>query len=108
MFEIIIQDGDKLFLPVENMNLISRVGDSGIIRNLDKLGASNWQNRKANVKEIRDMAEKLIRVAAQREIINTEKLSITDDYDKFSNDFPFNLLMTKICNQRCNIWSWSR
>ena len=90
--KLLYQDGDKLFLPVENMNLLSRVGDSGIIRNLDKLGASNWQNRKANVKKrIKDMAEKLIRVAAQREIINTEKLSITDDYDKFSNDFPFQL-----------------
>ena len=73
--KLLYQDGDKLFLPVENMNLLSRVGDSGIIRNLDKLGASNWQNRKANVKKrIKDMAEKLIRVAAQREIINTEKL----------------------------------
>ena len=90
--KLLYQDGDKLFLPVENMNLLSRVGDSGIIRNLDKLGASNWQNRKANVKKrIKDMAEKLIRVAAKREIINTEKLSITDDYDKFSNDFPFQL-----------------
>ena len=90
--KLLYQDDDKLFLPVENMNLLSRVGDSGINRNLDKLGASNWQNRKANVKKrIKDMAEKLIRVAAQREIINTEKLSITDDYDKFSNDFPFQL-----------------
>ncbi len=90
--KLLYQDGDKLFLPVENMNLLSRVGDSGIVRNLDKLGASNWQNRKANVKKrIKDMAEKLIRVAAQREIINTEKLLITDDYDKFSNDFPFQL-----------------
>ncbi len=90
--KLLYQDGDKLFLPVENMNLLSRVGDAGIIRNLDKLGTSNWQNRKANIKKrIKDMAEKLIRVAAQREIINTEKLLITDDYDKFSNSFPFQL-----------------
>ena len=75
MFEIIIQDGDKLFLPVENMNLLSRVGDSGIIRNLDKLGASNWQNRKANVKKrIKDMAEKLI------ELLHKEKLLIQKNY----------------------------
>ena len=62
------------------MNLLSRVGDNNFIRDLDKLGAANWQNRKANVrKKIKDMAEKLIRVAAQREIIITEKLQIPDE-----------------------------
>ena len=90
--KLLYQDGDKLFLPVENMNLLSRVGDTGFVRNLDKLGMLNWQNRKANVKKrIKDMAEKLIRVAAQRKVINTEKLFITDDYNSFSNNFPFQL-----------------
>ena len=74
------------------MNLLSRVGDTNFSRDLDKLGAANWQNRKANVKKkIKDMAEKLIRVAAQREIISTEKLFVTEDYKSFSGKFPFQL-----------------
>ena len=89
---LIYYGGDKLYLPVENMNLLSRVGDSSFSRELDKLGAASWQNRKANVKKkIRDMAEKLIRVAAQREVINTDRIEIPKNYEEFSNKFPFEL-----------------
>ena len=89
---LIYQGGDKLYLPVENMNLLSRVGDSTLGRELDKLGTVNWQNRKANVKKkIRDMAEKLIRVAAQREVISIEKMFVPENYNEFSKKFPFEL-----------------
>ena len=89
---LLYHGGDKLYLPVENMNLLSRVGDNNFLRDLDKLGAANWQNRKANVrKKIKDMAEKLIRVAAQREIIITEKLQVPDNYFEFSKNFSFEL-----------------
>ena len=89
---LIYYGGDKLYLPVENMNLLSRVGDSSFNRELDKLGAASWQSRKANVKKrIRDMAEKLIRVAAQREVINTDRIEIPENYEEFSNKFPFEL-----------------
>jgi transcription-repair coupling factor (superfamily II helicase) len=89
---LIYYGGDKLYLPVENMNLLSRVGDSSFSRELDKLGAASWQSRKANVKKrIRDMAEKLIRVAAQREVINTDRIEIPKNYEEFSNKFPFEL-----------------
>ena len=89
---LIYNGGDKLYLPVENMNLLSRVGESSLNRELDKLGAANWQYRKANVKKkIRDMAEKLIRVAAQREVISVEKINIPENYQEFSNRFPYEL-----------------
>ena len=89
---LIYHGGDKLYLPVENMNLLSRVGNSDSLRQLDKLGLSNWQNRKANVrKKIKDMAEKLIRVAAQREIISTERLTLPTNYIDFAKKFPFEL-----------------
>ena len=53
------------------MNLLSRVGNSDSLRQLDKLGSSNWLARKANVKKkIKDMAEKLIRVAGQITSVN--------------------------------------
>jgi transcription-repair coupling factor (superfamily II helicase) len=57
--------GDKLYLPVENIELLSRYGqDAGL---LDKLGGGAWQARKARMKErIREMADRLIRLAAER------------------------------------------
>ena len=57
--------GDKLYLPVENIELLSRYGhEEGL---LDRLGGGAWQAKKARLKaRIRDMAERLIRIAAER------------------------------------------
>ncbi|MFT4015151.1 MAG: transcription-repair coupling factor [Paracoccus sp. (in: a-proteobacteria)] len=57
--------GDRLYLPVENIELLSRYGhEEGL---LDKLGGGAWQARKARLKErIRLIADKLMRVAAER------------------------------------------
>ena len=57
--------GDRLFLPVENIELLSRYGhEEGL---LDKLGGGAWQARKARLKErIRQIANRLMRVAAER------------------------------------------
>jgi transcription-repair coupling factor (superfamily II helicase) len=57
--------GDRLYLPVENIELLSRYGhEEGL---LDRLGGGAWQAKKAKLKErIREMADKLIRIAAER------------------------------------------
>ena len=53
---------DRLFLPVENIELLSRYGSDEAGVQLDKLGGGAWQARKAKLKErIREMAEQLIR-----------------------------------------------
>jgi transcription-repair coupling factor (superfamily II helicase) len=59
--------GDRLYLPVENIELLSRFGhEEGL---LDKLGGGAWQAKKAKLKErIRQIAEKLMRVAAERHL----------------------------------------
>src|SRR5208337_4331801 len=64
----LIYDGDeKLFLPVENIEVLSRYGSDQQGVALDKLGGTAWQSRKARMKSrIRDMAAELIRVAAAR------------------------------------------
>ncbi|MBV9566554.1 MAG: transcription-repair coupling factor, partial [Hyphomicrobiales bacterium] len=52
--------GDKLFLPVENIELLSRYGSEATEAQLDKLGGVAWQSRKARLKQrIREMAGKL-------------------------------------------------
>ena len=65
--EVHYAGGDKLYLPVENIELLSRYGSDEAGAQLDRLGGVAWQTRKARLKQrIRDMAEKLIKVAALR------------------------------------------
>ena len=82
-------DNSKLFLPVENIELLSRYGhEEGL---LDRLGGGAWQAKKARLKErIREMAEKLIRVAAERAL---RKAPVVDPplgmWDTFCARFPY-------------------
>ena len=83
--------GDKLYLPVENIELLSRYGSDEAGAQLDRLGGVAWQTRKARLKQrIRDMAEKLIKVAALRALHQAPVLSPPDGlYDEFSARFPY-------------------
>ncbi|WP_347863108.1 transcription-repair coupling factor [Planktomarina sp.] len=82
-------ENSKLYLPVENIELLSRYGhDEGL---LDRLGGGAWQAKKARLKErIREMAEKLIRVAAERAL---RKAPLVDPplgmWDSFCARFPY-------------------
>ncbi|RMA41403.1 transcription-repair coupling factor [Rhodophyticola porphyridii] len=81
--------GDRLFLPVENIELLSRYGhDEGL---LDKLGGGAWQAKKAKLKErIRQIADKLIRIAAERELRSAPVLEPPGDmWDAFAARFPY-------------------
>jgi len=81
--------GDKLYLPVENIELLSRYGhDAGL---LDRLGGGAWQARKAKMKErIRDMAERLIRVAAERHLRSAPVFEAPHGaWEEFCARFPY-------------------
>jgi transcription-repair coupling factor (superfamily II helicase) len=59
--------GDKLYVPVENIDVLSRYGGAGDTASLDRLGGEAWQRRKARMKErIREIAGELIKTAAIR------------------------------------------
>nr|WP_221240556.1 transcription-repair coupling factor [Sphingobium boeckii] len=59
--------GDKLFVPVENIDVLSRYGANSEIATLDKLGGEAWQRRKSKMKErIREIAGELLTTAAKR------------------------------------------
>ncbi|MEY8840025.1 DEAD/DEAH box helicase, partial [Cribrihabitans sp. XS_ASV171] len=79
----------KLYLPVENIELLSKYGhEEGL---LDKLGGGAWQAKKAKLKErIREMADRLIRIAAERAL---RKAPIMDPpphaWEEFSARFPY-------------------
>ncbi len=89
--EILYAGNDRLFLPVENIELLSRYGAEGSEADLDRLGGVAWQNRKARLKKrIRDMAEQLIKTAAARLTRQAPVLSPPSGlYDEFSARFPY-------------------
>ncbi|MGV8996008.1 MAG: transcription-repair coupling factor [Parvibaculaceae bacterium] len=88
---LIYQGGDKLYLPVENIELLSRYGSDEAGAQLDKLGGSGWQARKARLKSrIREMAGELIKIAAARELKKAPVMEpIPGLYDEFCARFPF-------------------
>ena len=68
--------GDRLYLPVENIDMLSRYGQDGSDAVLDKLGGVAWQARKAKIKnKIKDIADQLMKIAAQRQIASAEPLT---------------------------------
>ena len=89
--ELEYADGAKLFLPVENIELLSRYGSAGELVNLDKLGGVAWQSRKARAKKrLRDMAGELIKIAAKRALRTAEPIQVpTQDYNEFCARFPY-------------------
>ena len=89
--KVIYHGGDKLYVPVENIEVLSRFGAEGEGAELDKLGGVNWQARKARVKErIKEMADALIKVAASRALKTAEAMERPEGlYDEFCARFPF-------------------
>src|SRR5271165_3375566 len=83
--------GDKLFLPVENIELLSRYGSEEAGVDLDRLGGTAWQTRKARMKQrIREMAGALIKVAAERQLREAPQFTTTvGPYDEFCAGFPY-------------------
>lgn len=82
-------EGSKLYLPVENIELLSRYGhEEGL---LDRLGGGAWQAKKAKLKErLRMMAERLIRVAAERALRTAPEMHPPEGaWDQFLARFPY-------------------
>jgi transcription-repair coupling factor (superfamily II helicase) len=89
--ELLYAGGDRVYLPVENIELLSRYGSEDAEVQLDKLGGVAWQARKSRMKKrIREMAAALIRVAAARITRTAPVLTPTEGaYDEFAARFPY-------------------
>ena len=87
-----IYDGnDKLFVPVENIEILSRFGSETAGVALDKLGGASWQARKSKAKQrIADMASALIRIAAERQTREAPVMAPAEgSWDEFCSRFPY-------------------
>ena len=89
--KLIYANNDKLYVPVENIDVISRYGAEDSNVTLDTLGGSAWEAKKSRVKEkIKDIAEKLIQIAAQRKMKKAE-IFVPERglYDEFCSRFLY-------------------
>ncbi|AZL57406.1 transcription-repair coupling factor [Tabrizicola piscis] len=79
----------KLYLPVENIELLSRYGhEEGL---LDRLGGGAWQAKKAKLKErIKEIADRLMRIAAERALRHAPILEAPHSiWEAFAARFPY-------------------
>jgi transcription-repair coupling factor (superfamily II helicase) len=83
--------GDKLYIPVENIDVLSRYGSSEEGAALDRLGGEGWQRRKARLKErIRAIANELLRTAAARALRKAPVLLPDESaFNQFVERFPW-------------------
>ncbi len=89
--KILYANDAKLFVPVENIEVISRYGIEDENIQLDVLGGVAWQAKKARIKQkIRDIAEKLIKIAAERHLKKADCfLPPQGMFDEFCSHFPY-------------------
>ena len=82
--------GDKLYVPVENIDVLSRYGNESEGVALDRLGGEAWQRRKSRMKErIREIAGELIATAAARALRAADVANADTGYAAFVDRFPY-------------------
>lgn len=84
--------GDKLYVPVEQLDLIQKyIGNEGKSPKVNKLGSAEWQKAKAKVrKSINEIAEDLVKLYAMRTTVKGHKFSKDTEWQKqFEDEFPF-------------------
>ncbi len=89
--KVLYAGDDRLFVPVENIEVLSRYGSEEAGAQLDRLGGVAWQSRKARVKQrIREIAGELIRIAAERQLRPGETVIPPEGlYEEFAARFPY-------------------
>ena len=90
--EILYQGKDKLYIPVEKIDLISKyTGKEGMAPKINKLGGTEWQKTKLRVKnKVKDIAEKLLKLYAKREMKKGFQFSKDNELQiMFEEEFPY-------------------
>ena len=97
--ELLYKDNDKLYIPVEKIDLISKYSSKeGYAPKINKLGSAEWQKTKIRIKnKVKDIAEKLIKISAER--ASTKGFAFNKDDDlqlEFESEFNYNLTKDQI------------
>ncbi|UNM06042.1 MAG: transcription-repair coupling factor [Holosporaceae bacterium] len=84
------QGGDKLYVPVENLYILSFYASKSSDTVVDRLGATLWQKRKENAqKKIKEIAEKLSKIAAARQLVKGRAFETNELFESFCDQFPY-------------------
>ena len=87
--EISYRNDDKLFVPVEDTDLITKYGNNTDVI-LDKLGSTSWQEKKAKLKKrIRDIAKALLSSEAMRRLSEGSKFFASTAYRDFCKECAY-------------------
>ena len=92
--EILYDDNDKLFIPVEKIDLISKYSSKeGMMPKLNKLSGTDWQKTKLRIKnKVKDIADKLIKISAERSMKKGFAFKKDDELQKeFDSEFTYTL-----------------
>ncbi len=89
--KIVYVGDDRLFVPVENIEVLSRFGSEEGLSQLDKLGGAGWQARKAKVKrDLMAIADNLLKIAAARMLKKADTMEVSPElYQEFAARFPY-------------------
>ncbi|HAM52811.1 MAG TPA: transcription-repair coupling factor [Nitrospiraceae bacterium] len=84
--------GDRLYIPLYNVNRIKKYSaEEGVLPHLDRLGGKSWQRTKERVrKAVKEMAERLLKLYAEREVAEGFAFSRdTELHKEFYGFFPY-------------------
>ncbi|MBE6062563.1 MAG: transcription-repair coupling factor [Clostridium butyricum] len=90
--DIVYDKGDKLYVPVDQLDLIQKyIGSEGKSPKVNKLGSAEWQKAKAKVrKSINEIAEDLVKLYAMRSTVKGHKFAKDTEWQRqFEDEFPF-------------------
>jgi len=90
--DIVYDKGDKLYVPVDQLDLIQKyIGSEGKFPKVNKLGSIEWQKAKAKArKSINEIAEDLVKLYAMRSTVKGHKFPKDTQWQKqFEDEFPF-------------------
>ena len=89
---LIEYDGGRLYIPLGSINKINKYhAEEGIVPKVDRIGGKTWQRTKDKVgRKIRDIAEKLVKLYAEREVSKGYSFSQdTELHREFAGFFPY-------------------
>ncbi len=82
---------DSLYLPVEQLHLLSRYGGVADTAPLHRLGSGAWEKARERARlKVQDVAAELLDIYARREAAKGHEYQIeATDYQSFAQEFPF-------------------
>lgn len=90
--ELLYKGNDKLYIPVEKINTISKfTGKDGVMPRINSLGSTEWQKTKRRVTDkVKSIAQELLKIYAQREMQQGFKFSPDTSLQlMFEEEFPY-------------------